>query len=113
MGDASLASVWHGRGGDARRRDAVRAHEERVREERRREASERAAAAKRRREEADSGVEQRPGRERTMSRAVMDRVGRALAQRLYLVQRRDISRGPAGVGGAASTEAEGDTNGSR
>lgn len=84
---------------------AVRAHEERVREERRREASERAAAAKRRREEADSGVEQRPGRERTMSRAVMDRVGRALAQRLYLVQRRDISRGPAGVGGAASTEA--------
>ena len=84
---------------------AVRAHEERVREERRREASERTAAAKRRREEAESGVEQRPGRERTMSRAVMDRVGRALAQRLFLVQRRDISRGPAGVGGAASTEA--------
>mmetsp|Transcript_2618 Transcript_2618/g.10626 ORF Transcript_2618/g.10626 Transcript_2618/m.10626 type:complete len:1139 (-) Transcript_2618:122-3538(-) len=88
---------------------AVRAHEERVREERRREASERTAAAKRRREEAESGVEQRPGRERTMSRAVMDRVGRALAQRLFLVQRRDISRGPAGVGGAASTET-GDTS---
>lgn len=90
---------------------AVRAHEERVREERRREASERTAAAKRRREEADSGVEQRPGRERTMSRAVMDRVGRALAQRLFLVQRRDISRGPAGVGGAASTEAGGTSTG--
>ena len=83
--------------------DTVRAHQERVKEERRREAAERTVAAKRRREEADSGVEQRPGRERTMSRAVMDRVGRARAQRLFLVQRRDVSRGPAGVGGAAST----------
>ena len=41
----------------------------------------------------------------------MDRVGRALAQRLFLVQRRDISRGPAGVGGAASTEAGGTSTG--
>ena len=90
--------------------DAVRAHEERVREERRREASERTAAAKRRREEADSGVEQRPGRERTMSRAVMDRVGRALAQRLFLVQRRDISRGRRGRRGGLD-RGWGDTTG--
>ena len=72
---------------------SVRAHESKVASTRKREAAERKAAEKRRREEAAAGVEQRPGRERTMSRAVMDRVARALAQRLFLVQRRDISRG--------------------
>ena len=34
-----------------------------------------------------------------MSRAVMDRVARAMAQRLFLVQRRDVSRGHGGGGG--------------
>ena len=78
---------------------AIRAHKDRLASERKKEAAERMAAVKRRREEADAGVEQRPGRERTMSRAVMDRVGRALAQRLFLVQRRDISRGHGADGG--------------
>jgi len=79
--------------------------------ERKKEAAERTAAVKRRRDEVTAGVEQRPGRERTMNRAVMDRVGRASAQRLFLVQRRDVSRGhgggvgaEAGAGGGAGSD---------
>jgi hypothetical protein len=72
---------------------AVAAHAARVTAEKKAAAGDRKAAVKRKLDEAASGVEQRPGRERVMNRVARDRVGRALAQRLFLVQRQDISRG--------------------
>ena len=73
--------------------EAIREHRARVKEERARELAERKAAEKRRREEDEAGIERRPGKERAMTRAVMDRVARAMAQRLFLVRRVDVSRG--------------------
>ena len=73
--------------------EAIREHRARVKEERARETAERKAAEKRRRDDDEAGIERRPGKERAMTRAVMDRVARALAQRLFLVRRVDVSRG--------------------
>ena len=65
-----------------------------VAEEKKLAAKEKKDNEKRKKEAIDAGEDVRRGRERIMSRAVLDRVARALNQRLFLVQRRDLGRGP-------------------
>ena len=80
---------------------AIDAHRRAARESRRREADE---TKKRKARELASGVEVRPGRPRAMSKATLDRVARALSQRLFLIRRVDRSRGDADASESPRTD---------
>ena len=81
--------------GTAKRHDpeAVRAHEAETRAAKRLADEARRAAKRKAKEALENGEDVRPGRERAMSRAVLDRVARAGTQRLFLVRRLDLGRG--------------------
>ena len=86
---------------------AIDAHRRAARESRRREADE---TKKRKARELASGVEVRPGRPRAMSKATLDRVARALSQRLFLIRRVDRSRGDADASESPRTDRGNDGN---
>ena len=73
--------------------DAVRAHQAETRAARKIADEARRAAKRKAKEALENGEDVRPGRERSMSRAVLDRVARAGTQRLFLVRRLDLGRG--------------------
>jgi hypothetical protein len=68
----------------------------------------RRAAKRKTREALENGEDVRPGRERAMIRAVLDRVARAGTQRLFLVRRLDLARGD-GAGRQCSDGGDGAT----
>ena len=96
--------------GTAKRHDpeTVRAHEAETRLSRRIADDARRAAKRKTREALENGEDVRPGRERAMSRAVLDRVARAGTQRLFLVRRLDLARGD-GAGRPRSDGGDGAT----
>jgi len=84
------------------------ARREEVAEEKRREANFKRNEKRRKKEALENGEDVRRGPQRTMGRVVLDRVARALAQRLFLIRRVDVRRGsvrpgdplaPSAVGG--------------
>ena len=96
--------------GTAKRHDpeTVRLHEAETRLARRIADDARRAAKRKTREALENGEDVRPGRERAMSRAVLDRVARAGTQRLFLVRRLDLARGD-GAGRQRSDGGDGAT----